>query len=64
MKACVNCKYIIKNPSNVDELKCPVCGSTTFTENFGGLVIILKTESEVANYLGITMPGIYALYLK
>jgi len=55
-KACLNCHMIVYG--NV----CPNCKSTSLTENFSGLLIVLDPEkSELAKKIGITKPGKYAL---
>ena len=55
-KACLNCHMI--DYGNV----CPNCKSTSLTENFSGLLIVLDPEkSELAKKIGITKPGKYAL---
>lgn len=55
-KACRNCKAIILK-GNV----CPICKSTDLTTSFQGIVVIFDTNSEIAQKLGITAPGKYAL---
>ena len=57
-KACVKCKALVKP----EETKCPICGSTEFTDEWSGMVIILDPKrSKVAKLLGIDKPGRYAL---
>lgn len=57
-KACIRCKFL----ALPEEEKCPNCGSTTFTDEWSGVAIILDPErSEVARILGITKPGRYAI---
>lgn len=57
-KACTKCKFLTLS----EEEKCPNCGSTTFTDEWDGIAIILDPErSEVARILGITKPGRYAI---
>lgn len=57
-KACLRCKALVKP----DEEKCPVCGSTEFTFEWSGIVVIIDPEkSEVAKMLNIKTPGRYAL---
>ena len=59
MKACRECKYVVKQGN-----KCPICGSEDLTEKFYGMVIIVDPEkSEIAKLLGIKTPGQYALML-
>jgi len=57
-KACLKCKALVRP----DETKCPVCGSTEFTFEWSGMVIVLDPEkSKVAKFLDIKKPGRYAL---
>ncbi|MCD6301436.1 MAG: DNA-directed RNA polymerase, subunit E'' [Staphylothermus sp.] len=57
-KACRKCKALVNKETNV----CPVCGSSDFTDEWEGMVIILDPEnSEIAKMLGITKPGRYAI---
>uniref|UniRef100_A0A7C2ZCJ0 Transcription elongation factor Spt4 n=1 Tax=Ignisphaera aggregans TaxID=334771 RepID=A0A7C2ZCJ0_9CREN len=58
LKACMKCKALVKP----EEEKCPVCGSTEFTYEWSGIVIIIDPErSDVAKMLNIKTPGRYAL---
>ncbi|MGC9010408.1 MAG: transcription elongation factor subunit Spt4 [Sulfolobales archaeon] len=60
LKACRNCKALVP----LDTQKCPVCGSTNFTERWSGMIIVFDPErSRVATMLGITKPGRYAIKL-
>ena len=57
-KACIRCKALVRP----DETKCPVCGSTEFTFEWSGMIIVVNVEkSRVAKFLGIEKPGRYAL---
>ncbi len=57
-KACLKCKALVKP----EEERCPICGSTDFTFEWSGMVIILDPKkSRVAKLLGIEKPGRYAL---
>lgn len=57
-KACLKCRALVKP----DEEKCPVCGSSEFTYEWSGIVIIVDPQrSDVARILNIKMPGRYAL---
>ncbi|MEM4513259.1 MAG: transcription elongation factor subunit Spt4 [Ignisphaera sp.] len=57
-KACMKCKALVKP----EEEKCPICGSTEFTFEWSGMVLVLDPEkSEVAKMLNIKIPGRYAL---
>ncbi len=58
-KACTNCHMIVYG--NV----CPNCKSTSLSEDFTGVVIVLNPEvSEIAKKAGITKPGRYALKVR
>lgn len=60
-KACAKCRLLVLH----EEEKCPNCGSTTFTEEWSGIAIILDPDkSEVAKILGITKPGKYAIKIE
>jgi ribosomal 30S subunit maturation factor RimM len=39
MKACTNCKFIVK-----DSDKCPLCSSTDLTEKFFGILVIIDVK--------------------
>jgi DNA-directed RNA polymerase subunit E" len=44
---------------------CPNCKSTSLSEDFTGVVIVLNPEvSEIAKKAGITKPGRYALKVR
>jgi len=52
---------IKENPS----IRCPICKSTDLSEDFSGHVIIVDPEnSEIAEKLGVTLPGNYALRVR
>lgn len=58
LKACKKCGALVSSDANV----CPVCGSTEFTTNWEGMVIIIDPErSELARELMITKAGAYAI---
>lgn len=60
LKACRNCRALVP----LDTERCPVCGSTSFTEKWSGMIIVFDPErSRVATMLGIKKPGRYALKL-
>ena len=41
---------------------CPVCKSTDLSPDWDGIVLVVKpTNSKIANTLGISKPGKYAL---
>lgn len=55
--ACRSCKFI-----NMDSSVCKNCGSTDLTKEWYGYVIIIDpNNSEMAQKLGIKLPGKYAL---
>ncbi len=77
-KACRSCRYVLEKSDKQKAAKkhgeakkeetaevCPVCGSNQFTTFWRGYTIILNPEkSEVAQKMGITKAGKYALRLS
>ncbi len=60
-KACRSCRYVLEEGGYV----CPVCGSNQFTTFWSGYTVIINAEkSEIANKMGITKSGKYALRLS
>ncbi len=59
-KACKNCKALV----NQDDAKCPVCGGTSFSEEWEGMVLILDMDSDIAKLMGVQKPWKYAINLK
>ena len=59
--ACLKCKFLI--PRSKEEIKrCPNCGSEEFTENWEGMIILLKEDSELIQKVEyLTGPGRYAV---
>ena len=58
LKACRKCGALVDPKVNV----CPFCGSTEFTDNWEGMIVITDTStSSLAKELGIDKPGIYAI---
>jgi DNA-directed RNA polymerase subunit E" len=58
-KACKKCKLIFEGT------KCPKCGSTEFTDNFKGRIVVLKPEeSDVAKNLKVTEKGAFAVKVR
>ncbi len=55
LRACRDCKRIITGTV------CPVCKTSNTTTNFQGVMIIFDATSEIAQNLGITAPGKYAI---
>ena len=57
-KACRNCKAVV--PENTTQ--CPYCGSTDFTDEWRGLIVIINPEkSNLAKKLGIKNKGMFAI---
>jgi DNA-directed RNA polymerase subunit E" len=49
----------------VEGLVCPICGSASLSKDWSGYVVILDPKgSVIANRLGITLPGRYALKVR
>jgi DNA-directed RNA polymerase subunit E" len=58
-KACTNCHYLTKD--NV----CVRCKSTSFSEDFGGLVVMFDPDnSAIAKAMNIKEKGRYALKVR
>jgi DNA-directed RNA polymerase subunit E" len=58
-KACANCHFITK------ENVCPKCKSTTFSEDWGGIVVVFDpANSAVAKAMKIKEKGRYALKVR
>ncbi|MCS4542156.1 MAG: DNA-directed RNA polymerase, subunit E'' [Euryarchaeota archaeon] len=58
-KACRNCRRIIKGDV------CPICKSTTLTDDWSGyLIIVDPNTSEIAKTMRINVPGKYALRVR
>ncbi len=58
-KACTNCHFLSK------ESVCPKCRSTSFSDDFSGLVIVFDPEgSAIAKTMGIKEKGRYALKVR
>lgn len=55
VRACTQCGYLTSASS------CPNCGSTTFSERWMGLLIVVTPDSRVAEVKGVGKPGRYAL---
>lgn len=51
--------------SDANVQACPVCGSSSLTEDWAGYVVIAHPEdSKIAEEMGITDPGPYALKVR
>ncbi len=58
-RACRKCRII------TDKKECPICGETSLSTEFTGIVIILDAEnSEIAKTMGVKKPGKYALRVR
>lgn len=58
---CRECHRVVEP----DEEICPVCGSSSLTEDWAGYVIISHPEeSEIAKEMEVTEPGAYALKVR
>jgi len=58
-RVCRHCKRFV-----MDE-KCPACGTKDFTKTWKGVIVIKDPKgSEIAQALGITAPGKYAVWVK
>jgi DNA-directed RNA polymerase subunit E" len=45
--------------------QCPNCGSSSLTEDWAGYVVITHPEeSQIAEEMGVTEPGAYALKVR
>ena len=59
-RACKTCHIITKSES-----KCPKCKTHSLSDDYTGEVIILKpSESRIADYLKVGVPGKYALRVR
>ena len=59
---CRDCHRVI---DDADAEVCPVCGSSSLTEDWSGYVIILHPEtSEIAQEMEVNEPGKYALKVR
>jgi len=58
-RACANCHFITK------ENVCPRCKSTSFSDDYGGLVVVFNPEtSAIAKAMNIKEKGRYALKVR
>lgn len=59
---CRDCHSVVEDP---DSETCPMCGSSSLTEDWSGYVIIVHPEqSEIAQEMEVTEPGKYALKVR
>ena len=65
--ACLRCRFLVVRPRETKseekkEVRCPNCGSTELTENWEGMIILLKADSELIKHVEyLTGPGRYAV---
>ncbi len=58
---CRDCHRVLE----ADTDACPGCGSTSFTEDWAGYVVIVHPEeSDIAQEMQVTEPGTYALKVR
>ena len=58
-RACTNCHFITK------ENVCPRCKSTSFSDDYSGIVIMFESEtSAIAKAMSIKEKGRYALKVR
>jgi DNA-directed RNA polymerase subunit E" len=61
-RVCRECHRVVEDP---DSETCPACASSSLTEDWAGYVIITHPEqSEIAEEMGVTEPGKYALKVR
>jgi len=58
-RACKDCKRIVETGS-----ECPVCKNNDLTTAWKGLIIIYDEESDLAEEVGVSTPGKYAIRVK
>ncbi|MEM0016369.1 MAG: transcription elongation factor subunit Spt4 [Saccharolobus sp.] len=59
-KACKNCKALVQP----DQSTCPVCGNSSFTDDWEGIIVIIDMESEIAKIIEAQKPWKYAIIIK
>jgi DNA-directed RNA polymerase subunit E" len=60
-RACRECHSV----HDADTQVCPICGSSSLSEDWAGYVVITHPEtSEIAELMNITTPGRYALKVR
>ncbi len=61
--ACRECHFVQEGA--VEREACQSCGSTSLTEDWAGYVVVgHPEESQIADEMGITEPGTYALKVR
>jgi DNA-directed RNA polymerase subunit E" len=59
--ACRECHSV----QDADTHVCPICGSSSLSDDWAGFVVIAHPEqSEIAELMDITTPGRYALNVR
>jgi DNA-directed RNA polymerase subunit E" len=59
---CRECHRVVEDEN---AQQCPVCGSSSLTEDWAGYVVITHPEeSQIAEEMGVTEPGAYALKVR
>ncbi len=59
LKACRECHSLLEGTV------CPVCQSTTLSDDWSGYVIIIDpVKSEIANLMNVKRPGKFALKVR
>ncbi|AHC51184.1 DNA-binding protein [Sulfolobus acidocaldarius SUSAZ] len=59
-KACKNCRALVPPETSI----CPLCHSSSFSDEWNGMIIILNEKSEVGQMFGATTPWRYAIIVK
>lgn len=58
---CRECHRVLEADADV----CPICGSTSLTDDWAGYVVIAHPDvSEIAREMQVTEPGRYALKVR
>ena len=58
-QACRECQRIVEGQV------CPICNSGSLSKDWSGYVVVIDPKgSVIANRLGITLPGRYALKVR
>lgn len=59
-KACKNCKALV----NPDVKSCPICGESSFAEEWSGILIVFTIDSEAGKIAKVERPWRYAIQIK
>lgn len=60
-KACRSCRYLVDKDMEI----CPMCGSKDFTDEWSGVIIVIKPEdSEIAKRLELIHRGRFAIKIE